>query len=418
MTSCTGKNIGTIYGDWLTTTNNGQGLSTTLKNLQDGLGNNSSIQIASNSINFNRNGGSTFLLDGEALTASAAALNAAGAGSCPPTATYILQTPNGLLGNAQALSALSSGILKSATGTGVVSIATEGTDYYSPGNPTTIIDTAGTLDNLFVGNNCGNFAVTGVNNAFYGIGVGPTFGDGSDNSIFGCFAAINIESASSVCIFGNNAGEDITTASEICLFGYSCGSSITTGDLYLCSFGFESAINLTTAIKCSFFGYQSGSEVTDGDQNSFFGYSSGTKVTTGDSNSFFGTIAGFNVTTSSGTSAFGAGSAASQQLYTNCLFLGALSDASVNNLTNAVAIGVNSSIALSNSMNLGNGCKVGINNSSPVYTLDIATVGGISAIQLQDSATPSTPSGNNGVLYVSGGNLFFLNNSGVPVQLN
>lgn len=47
----------------------------------------------------------------------------------PSTATYILQTPNGSLPDAQALSALATGILKSTTATGVVSIASPTADY-------------------------------------------------------------------------------------------------------------------------------------------------------------------------------------------------------------------------------------------------------------------------------------------------
>jgi hypothetical protein len=53
-------------------------------------------------------------------------------GFAPNSAKYILQQPNAALTNAQSLSALSSGILKSASGTGVVSIAVPGTDYVIP----------------------------------------------------------------------------------------------------------------------------------------------------------------------------------------------------------------------------------------------------------------------------------------------
>lgn len=55
-------------------------------------------------------------------------------GGAPANATYITQTPNASLSNEQALSALATGILKSTTGTGVVSIAAAGTDYQAPGN--------------------------------------------------------------------------------------------------------------------------------------------------------------------------------------------------------------------------------------------------------------------------------------------
>lgn len=51
----------------------------------------------------------------------------------PVTAKYILNTPNGDLSSAQSLSDLATGILKSTTATGIISIATAGTDYVSPG---------------------------------------------------------------------------------------------------------------------------------------------------------------------------------------------------------------------------------------------------------------------------------------------
>ena len=57
---------------------------------------------------------------------------AIGGGGAPVDATFITQIPNATLTNEQALSALATGILKSTTGTGVVSIAIDGTDYFNP----------------------------------------------------------------------------------------------------------------------------------------------------------------------------------------------------------------------------------------------------------------------------------------------
>lgn len=60
----------------------------------------------------------------------ARAIGSAGGGSGAPVgATYITQIPDVTLTNEQALSLLATGILKSATATGVVSIAIAGTDY-------------------------------------------------------------------------------------------------------------------------------------------------------------------------------------------------------------------------------------------------------------------------------------------------
>ena len=65
--------------------------------------------------------------------------SAIGADKAPADAKYIVQTPNGDLSAEQALSELSTGILKSTTTTGVLSIAVAGTDYLSPSSliPTT-----------------------------------------------------------------------------------------------------------------------------------------------------------------------------------------------------------------------------------------------------------------------------------------
>lgn len=57
---------------------------------------------------------------------------AAAGGGAPTDATYIVQTANGSLSAEQALGALSTGILKNTTTTGVLSIAEAGTDYVAP----------------------------------------------------------------------------------------------------------------------------------------------------------------------------------------------------------------------------------------------------------------------------------------------
>ena len=73
-----------------------------------------------------------------------AAAAAAVASVAPIGATYITQTPNATLTNEQALSVLATGILKSTTATGVVSIAAQGTDYYAPGGTDVALADGGT----------------------------------------------------------------------------------------------------------------------------------------------------------------------------------------------------------------------------------------------------------------------------------
>jgi hypothetical protein len=87
MTTLTNTNISATYGDVLTTTNGGAGLSTTLQLVQDGLGNSSPMSIATDAVNFVR-GGNTFQLDSIALTASATNINLV----CGSNATF----PNGI----------------------------------------------------------------------------------------------------------------------------------------------------------------------------------------------------------------------------------------------------------------------------------------------------------------------------------
>jgi hypothetical protein len=91
MTNLTNQLPEYTYGDLLTTTNSGKGLDATFRNLQDGLGQNSTITISNRGINFNRSGGNVFQLDGSDLTASATDLNAAASGA--------ILTINGTAGN-------------------------------------------------------------------------------------------------------------------------------------------------------------------------------------------------------------------------------------------------------------------------------------------------------------------------------
>lgn len=81
----------------------------------------------------------------------------------PTSATYITQTANSSLSAEQALGALATGILKSTTSTGVLSIAAQGTDYYAPGGTDVAVADGGTgastLTGLVQGNGTSAFTV-------------------------------------------------------------------------------------------------------------------------------------------------------------------------------------------------------------------------------------------------------------------
>lgn len=81
---------------------------------------------------------------GASVEAALQELGAAGGGGAPTGAKYIVQTPDSGLSSEQALSALATGILKSTTATGVVSIATPGTDYYNPAGTDVALADGGT----------------------------------------------------------------------------------------------------------------------------------------------------------------------------------------------------------------------------------------------------------------------------------
>lgn len=68
----------------------------------------------------------------------------AGGSGAPTNATFITQTHHASLSDEQALEDLASGLVKNTTGTGVLSIAAAGTDYYAPGATDVAVADGGT----------------------------------------------------------------------------------------------------------------------------------------------------------------------------------------------------------------------------------------------------------------------------------
>jgi len=83
-------------------------------------------------------------------------INIAGTVAAPEDSTYIIQTPDAGLPNAQPLSPLATGLLKVTTGTGVLSTAVANTDYQSASaNLTSISAITPNNGSLIVGNGTG-----------------------------------------------------------------------------------------------------------------------------------------------------------------------------------------------------------------------------------------------------------------------
>lgn len=160
-------------------------------------------------------------------------------GAAPNNAKYIIQTSNASLSSAQVLGSLSTGIVKNTTTTGILSIATAGTDYYSPGNPTIIIDTT--------------LAIT--NNTSLGTHSFQNLTTGTQNSAFGSGSLQNITSANSNTAYGAASLFSITTTPSDgnSAFGYRTFISMTSGSNNV-GFGYNTAAAQSTYTNCTFLG--------------------------------------------------------------------------------------------------------------------------------------------------------------------
>lgn len=258
-----------------------------------------------------------------AVAAAASAVTAASeAGSITgaTSAKFIIQEPNSNLPNAQSLSTLSGGIIKNTIvgPDGVLAIASPGSDYYSPGNPTTLRENFG---NLFVGNNSGNNTLSGGSNTAMGFFTMPSASSASENTAFGAGTLENIiDGIANTCI-GYNAGGLLTSSSLNVLIGPLAGKSITNN------------ANSNVGI-----GVHSINTLVNGDDN----------VAVGD------------------------GSGNGQINLDGCTFIGAFATASVDGLINSTAIGTNAQVAVSSAIVLGSGSEnVGIGTSSPTRLLTV-----------------------------------------------
>ena len=231
----------------------------------------------------------------------------------PAAAKFIIQTANASVPNAQVLGALSTGLLKNTTTTGVLTIGVPGTDYYSLGNPTRIIDDT---SNFFIGTLAGNLTTTGIANTGTGANSLGALTNGIDNTGT-----------------GNAALKQNTTGSSNSSFGARALSLNISGSA-------NSAFG-TVALLSSI-----------GSNNSAFG-ANALPLGTGDSNSSFGSSSLFNIVNGSNNVALGNKAAFNFATYNKCILIGDNSDTSVTNLTNAIAIGYLASVGASNSMVLG-----------------------------------------------------------------
>lgn len=165
-------------------------------------------------------------------------------------ATFILKTSFSGLDNAVALSGMGSGLLKNESGTGNLSIANAGTDYYSAEMP--IVLSKGGGGNIFIMNSTGELPA----------------------SLSGNFI---------VCV-GESTGKALTSGMQNSFFGNACAFLATTVSAST-FMGFASANNLLTGDENTFLGCFSGTGVTNSTQCTFIGKSSTSSTASGLTNS-------------------------------------------------------------------------------------------------------------------------------------
>lgn len=259
-------------------------------------------------------------------------------------AQFIIRISDPDLPNAQILGSLATGIVKNTTTTGVLSIAVAGTDYYSLNNPTKLIDTGGSTNNVAMGKTAlSNVLLSGTQNHVFGNG-GALITTGSFNIIFGSTGNLLTQGSSNILI-GGLAGEGMGVANDNVLIGDLC------------------ARNITGSSQNVFLGTESGR-----------GLQSGTGLNVG-----IGYRAGYSASFSS-------------SLMTSCVFVGGNAQPGGASLTNAVAIGAGAIVATDNSMVLGSNLNVGIGTNSPTQA-KLVVSGGVTNVASEFSVIRAT--GNN-----------------------
>ena len=274
-------------------------------------------------------------------------------------------------------------------------------------------------------------ATTADSSSAFGFESQLTVTTGSENCSFGTRTlALNILGGQN-CAFGTRSLQ-ACTVSDNSAFGFESQLSATTATEN-CSFGARTlALNILSGQNCAFgtralqatvapansaFGFEALLNCAGGGSNTAVGANAGLAITTGAQNCIFGVsalndsaAAGQNCAfgySSLGGMAAGANNVAIGNLAANaagatfleCTFLGSNTGSANNNLGNATAIGSGTQIEINNAVNIGTDCIVGINKTTPAYTLDIGVVANTASIRLSQSVNPPVAAGaGNGYL--------------------
>ncbi len=222
-----------------------------------------------------------------------------------------------------------------------------------------------TGNNLLIGSDISS-VTTGINITTLGIGAGAALKTAQEIIAIGKNSqTLNTQQFSNISV-GNSAFASLNDSSGDSRFntivGHTAFASATTDVTRCIGIGQAAMFTATTTVsKVIAIGVNAGFNITGSTSSSIFiGDTSGTGVTDCSSCTLIGDSA--TISTASG-------------------------------ITNAMALGAGTAINASNAVNIGNACFVGLNNSTPLYSLDIAPISNVAAIRLENSSsTPSTPS--------------------------
>jgi hypothetical protein len=174
--------------------------------------------------------------------------------------TYIVQQETPLLPNAQALENLATGMVKNTTGTGVLSIGVNGTDYYGPGTPNLLLSTttapAAPNSGFMYIYSENDYQISWrsfeTNSTIYSNNVANTFGIGSQSYDF------ISNSAENNTVVGVGTGINITQGDYVTAIGSLSCFNYTTEDNVI-AVGANTSLNHTGHVNCVFIGNNSGS---------------------------------------------------------------------------------------------------------------------------------------------------------------
>jgi len=223
--------------------------------------------------------------------------------------------------------------------------------------------------NTFLGHSAGFANTTGWGNTFLGRGAGWANGTGNSNTFLGYGVGYFNTTGNSNTFVGGNAGYRNTEGSSNTFLGTVAGHNNTTGhnNTFV---GASAGYSNSEGTNNTFLGATAGHNNTTGYSNTFLGNIAGQNNTTGNNNTFLGYVAGFNNTRGRANTFLGYSAGFSDSTGNNNVFIGfeaGYFETGSNKLYIANGRDTADVLIYGDFTN----DRVGINTTSPGYTLDV-----------------------------------------------